>query len=186
MDKVYLILAKLFSVLSLSAFGGGNVIFPTIHQAAVDQYHWMTDRQFLDIFSISKAAPGPTTMLVELVGMKAVAFSPGGHFLLMPGVIAALISLFAIFIPSSLLLLLVVNIWEKVHGSPWQITIQKALMPITTGLILASTWIVAKPAVTGWITGCMALGALYVILYTKFNPVLLMFVAGFISWMIWK
>lgn len=185
MDKVYLALAKLFSLLSLSSFGGGNVTFPTMHQVAVDQYHWMTDRQFVDIFSISKAAPGPTTMLVELIGMKAVAFS-AGHFLLMPALIAALISLFAIFIPSSLLLLCVANIWEKVHGTPWQIAIQKALMPVTCGLILASTWVVARPSITGWVTGCMALIALFIILYTKINPVLLMLGAGFISWIIWK
>lgn len=186
MDQIYLILAKLFSVLSLSAFGGGNVIFPSIHEVAVAKYHWMTDRQFLDIFSISKAAPGPTTMLVELVGMKAAAFSLDGRFHLMPAITASLISLLAIFIPSSLLLLFIINIWKKIHGTPWQIAIQHALMPITTGLILASTLIVAKPAVTGWITGSLALTALIMILYTKINPVLIMIIAGLISWVIWK
>lgn len=183
--STYLILAKLFSILSLVAFGGGNVIFPSIHQAAV-YYHWMTDRQFLDVFSISKAAPGPTTLLVELVGMKAVAFSPDGHFLLMPAIIAALISIVAIFVPSSLLLLCVVTIWKKIQGTPWQVAIQNALMPITSGLILASTWIVARPAITGWITGVMALSALFLILSTKINPVLIMMLAGLISWIIWK
>ncbi|MFI0347181.1 MAG: chromate transporter [Chthoniobacterales bacterium] len=186
MNQIYLALAKLFSFLSLSAFGGGNVIFPSIHQVAVNQYHWMTDRQFLDVFSISKAAPGPTTMLVELVGMKAVAFPGDGHFLFIPALIAAVVSILAIFIPSSVLLLFVVNAWKKIHGAPWQESIQKALMPITCGLILASTWIVARPAITGWITGFIALIGLYVIFYTKINPVLLMLVAGFMSWMIWK
>jgi chromate transporter len=185
MNNIYLILAKLFSSLSLSAFGGGNVILPAIHQAAVGTYHWMTDRQFLDLFSISKAAPGPSTLIVELVGIKAAGFPGSSHFLLIPAIVGAAISVVAIFVPSSVLLFVVAHFWERIQGKPWQITIQKALMPITTGLILSSTWIVGKTAISGWLTGGMACVALFVILRTKINPILIMGVAALVSWMVW-
>ncbi|HLB34640.1 MAG: hypothetical protein A3F67_01915 [Verrucomicrobia bacterium RIFCSPHIGHO2_12_FULL_41_10] len=184
MDKIYWTLLELFSALSLSAFGGGNVVLPSMHQAAVGEYHWMTDRQFVDLFSLSKAAPGPTTLIVELVGMKAAGFPPGSHFLLIPAILGAVISILAMFIPSSLLLIFVSRYWEKIHGTPWQIALQKALMPVTSGLILASTWIITKTAVSGWITGCMALVALITILTTKINPVVIMTVAGLVSWLV--
>ena len=183
MNETYAALLKLFSVLSLSAFGGGNVVLPSMHQAAVGEYHWMTDRQFVDLFSLSKASPGPTTLIVELIGMKATGFPSGSHFLLGAAILGAVISILAMFIPSSLLLLLVSRYWEKIHGTPWQMALQKALMPVTSGLILASTWIVTKTAVTGWFTGVIALVALVMILSTKINPVLIMVGAGVLSWL---
>lgn len=185
MNNIYLILAKLFSVLSLSAFGGGNVILPAIHQAAVETYHWMSDRQFLDLFSISRAAPGPSTLIVELVGIKAAGFPVGSPFLLIPAIVGGAISVVAIFVPSSLLLFVVAHFWERIQGKPWQITIQKALMPITAGLILSSTWVVGKTAISGWLTGAMGLVALLLILRTKMNPILIMGLAALLSWMVW-
>lgn len=185
MNNIYLILAKLFSILSLSAFGGGNVILPAIHQAAVGTYHWMTDRQFLDLFSISRAAPGPSTLIVELVGIKAAGFPAGSHCLLMPAILGGAISAAAIFVPSSVLLFLVAHFWERIQGKPWQISIQKALMPITTGLILSSAWVVGRTAISGWLTGGMALVALVIILRTKINPILIMGMAALVSWMVW-
>ncbi len=186
MADLYLTLAELFSSLSLSAFGGGNTILPTMEQVAAGKYHWLTSEQFVDFFSLSKAAPGPTTLLVELIGMKAAGFSDGHHFLWMPAIVAALISVVAIFVPSSLLLIFVAHFWEKWRGAPWQIAAQKALMPITCGLVLASTWMVAETAINGWLTGVMAFIALLLILYTKFNPVAIMAVAGVISWLVIK
>lgn len=186
MDKTYLTLAKLFSILSLSAFGGGNVVLRSLHMIAVGEYHWMTDQQFLDLFSISKIAPGPSTLIVELIGMKAVGFPAGSSFLFLPATIAALISILAMFVPSSLLLLSVSHFWEKIQGMPWQRTLQKALMPITTGLILASSWVVASTAITGWVTGIMGLVSLVLILRTKINPILIMGAAALVSWILWK
>ncbi len=88
------------------------------------------------------------------------------------------------FVPSSLLLLFVAEYWEKIHGTPWQKALQKALMPMTSGLIMASTWIIVRTAVSGCITGILAILALVIILKTKINPVLIMLMAGAVSWLI--
>lgn len=184
-SSVYLILAKLFSSLSLSAFGGGNTILPTLEEVAVNQYHWLTSTQFVDCFSLSKAGPGPTTLIVELIGIKASGFL-GNHFMIHEALMGALVSVIAIFVPSSLLLLLVSHFWEKWRGSFWQIAVEKALLPITCGLILGSTEAVAKTAISDWLTASMGLAALLLLLYTKLNPVLIMALAGVVSWVIMK
>ncbi len=185
LNSVYLSLSKLFAALSLSAFGGGNTILPTLEEVSVGQYHWLTSAQFVDCFSLSKAGPGPTTLIVELIGIKAAGFS-GTHFSFQAAFFGALISVIAIFVPSSILLLIVTHFWEKWRGAPWQMAIEKALMPITCGLILASTEAVAKTAISGWMTGIMGLTALLLLLYTKLNPVLIMAIAGVVSWMVLK
>lgn len=186
MDKTYLIIAKLFSLLSLSAFGGSNTVLPSMHMDAVFRYHWMSNQEFVDLFSLSKAAPGPSTLIVELIAMKATGFSSGTHFDLLSAVIGSLIAILAIFVPSSCLLLFVSRFWEKIQGLPWQYTIQQALLPMITGLILASTWIVTKTAISGWVTGIMGAISLVIILRTKINPILIMLVAAILGKMLLK
>jgi chromate transport protein ChrA len=57
-----------------------------------------------------------------------------------------------------------------------------AIMPISTGLILAATWIIAKTSIHSVPTAIMGVVALLLMLFTKINPVLMMGVAGAISW----
>ena len=49
-------IAGLFGLLSLLSVGGGNGVIPDMQSAAVDQYHWMTAREFLTA-SRSRALP---------------------------------------------------------------------------------------------------------------------------------
>ncbi len=170
-------LAALFSALSLSAFGGGKVVLPSMHQAAVVEYHWMTDQEFVDLFSISMAAPGPSMMVVSLVGLKACV---GYGF--WAAILGALIATLAMFLPSSILVYVVGKCWDSWEESPWRHSVQQAILPISTGLILAATWIIAKTSIHSVPTAIMGVVALLLMLFTKINPVLMMGLAGAISW----
>jgi chromate transporter len=170
-------LASLFSVLSLSAFGGGKVILPSMHQAAVGEYGWMNDQQFVDLFSISMAAPGPSMMVVSLVGLKACL--PYGTAM---AILGALIATVAMFLPSSILVLIVGRFWDSWKTSPWHDSIQQAMMPISTGLILAATFIIAKNSIHTIPTAIMGLIALCLMVFTKLNPVIMIVAAAAISW----
>ena len=177
MIKTLLQLAGLFSALSLSAFGGGQVVLPSMHQASVGEYHWMTDQQFVDLFSISMAAPGPSMMVVSLVGLKACL--PYGTAM---AILGALIATVAMFIPSSILVFVAGKWWDDWKESPWRHSIQQAIMPISTGLILGATVIIAKTSIHSMPTAIMGVVALVLMLFTKINPVLMMGVDGIISW----
>ena len=177
MIKTFLQLATLFSALSLSAFGGGKVVLPSMHQSAVREYDWMSDQEFVDLFSISMAAPGPSMMVVSLVGLKA-CLSYGTAI----AIVGALIATIAMFLPSSVLVLIVGKFWDDWQDSPWRRSIEQAMMPISTGLILAATIIIAKTSIHSVPTMIMGVIALGLMLFTKINPVLMMGVAGLISW----
>jgi chromate transporter len=75
MSLVLLQLIGLFAVLSMLAFGGGSGVIPDMQRAAVDRYHWLTAREFLDMFAISRAAPGPGSLIVVLIGLKAAGLA---------------------------------------------------------------------------------------------------------------
>jgi len=177
MNRVLLQLAGLFSALSLSAFGGGKVVLPSMHQAACGEYHWMSSQEFVDLFSISMAAPGPSMMVVTLVGLKACL--PFGFW---AAILGALVATLAMFVPSSVLVYFAGNWWDHWKESPWRHSVMDAIMPISTGLILAATWIIAKTSIHSVPTAIMGLVALLLMLFTRINPVLMMAVAGAVSW----
>ena len=50
---------RLLAPLSLVSFGGGPAIYATLQHEVVDLHQWLTPSQFLDLFAIARAAPGP-------------------------------------------------------------------------------------------------------------------------------
>jgi chromate transporter len=81
-----------FKVGALS-YGGGFVIIPLMHADAVDNYHWMTEGQFLSAVALGQVTPGPVVLTVVVVGYAAaglgggllaaaVAFAPSFSFIL--------------------------------------------------------------------------------------------------------
>ena len=81
-----------FKVGALS-YGGGFVIIPLMHADAVDNYHWMTDGEFLSAVALGQITPGPVVQTVAVVGYAAaglggwllaatVAFAPSFSFIL--------------------------------------------------------------------------------------------------------
>ena len=163
----------LFSSLSILSIGGGNTVLPEMHHKAVDSYHWLTNKQFADVFAISQAAPGPSILIVTMIGYKA------------GGVLGAILATVAMMIPAGLLVYLVSRVWERAKNSPARKAVEKGFAPLTVGLILASAWIMSKAADHHWraflLTGvCTAIFST-----TKINPLFIVAAAGFIGWMGW-
>jgi chromate transporter len=49
-------------------FGSGLAIVPFLYGGVVDQYHWLTDRQFLDAVAVAMITPGPVVITVAFIG----------------------------------------------------------------------------------------------------------------------
>ena len=96
----------LFSSLSILSIGGGNSVLPEMHLKAVHEYHWLSDSQFADLFAISQAAPGPSILIVTLIGYKAA------------GVTGAILATIAMMIPAGILVYLVSFFWQRAEKSP--------------------------------------------------------------------
>jgi chromate transporter len=127
-------LALQFLVLSLLSIGGANAIIPEIHLRVVDVEHWMTDADFMQMFALAQAAPGPNVLIVSLIGWKVA------------GIAGALTAIVAMCGPSSVLTYYVANVWERFRDAPWRIAIQRALDPVTIGLVLSSGYVLTRTA----------------------------------------
>lgn len=163
----------LFSSLSLLSIGGGNSVIPEMHHKSVADYHWMTDKQFADIFAISQAAPGPSILIVTLVGYKAAGI---------PGAILATV---AMMLPAGILVYLVTCFWQHAEKSPVRHAIEKGFAPLTVALVLASGYVISKAADHDWRAYLLTAACTAICTFTKINPLLIVAAAGFIGWMGW-
>jgi chromate transporter len=118
-------LILVFGPLSLFSIGGGASLLAEIEHQSVAVHHWTTQREFADLFAISRAAPGPGTMLSTLIGWKVAGWA---------GALAATV---ALYLPSSLLVFGAARLWGRWRGSRWHGAIERGLAPIAAGLILA-------------------------------------------------
>ncbi|MBI3530852.1 MAG: chromate transporter [Betaproteobacteria bacterium] len=57
-------------------FGSGLAIVPFLYGGVVNEYHWLTDRQFLDAVAVALITPGPVVITVGFIGYL-VAGLPG-------------------------------------------------------------------------------------------------------------
>jgi chromate transporter len=177
--KTLLQIVLLFSSLSLLSIGGGNTVLPEMHHKCVDNYHWLTDSQFADVFAISQAAPGPSILIVTLIGYKA-GLTAGGELM---GVVGAILATVAMMTPAGLLVYFVVQFWERAKDSNVRRAIEGGFAPLTVGLVLASGYVMSKAADHDWraylLTGICTL----VFIFTKVNPLVVVAIAGALGWL---
>lgn len=177
--KTYLSLVSLFGSLSLLSIGGGNAVLPEMHMRAVNGYHWLTNSQFADIFSISQAAPGPSILIVALVGYAAglpVAGVAGG---VLGGVLATL----AMIIPAATLMYLVTMSWQRARESKLRFAVEKGFAPLTVGLILASSLVMSRAADHDWRAYLLTAIATVIFVRTKTNPLIVVAAAALLGYL---
>jgi chromate transporter len=154
-------LAMAFGALSILGFGGGKGIIPQMHDDAVTQFHWVTSDQFAQFYTIGKLVPGPTTIFGALVGYRAAGYA------------GAVVAAAALFLPSSVLMMLVGAAWQRFSASPWKDVVSGGLAPVVIGLVWASVFAIGKGTVQGPAATAIALTAAALTLRTKLSAPLL-------------
>ena len=164
-------LAGTFVMLSLLAVGGINTVVPEIHRIAVDAQGWMTDSQFLNLYAISQAAPGPNLIVVTLVGWQVA------------GWVGATVATLAIVVPSAVLTYLVTLTWNRFREARWRKAVQAGMIPVTVGLIAAAAFVIAVTVSDGnWRLLAVTVATAAVIVLTKVHPLIPLAVAGAVGY----
>ncbi|MDR6756421.1 chromate transporter [Mycoplana sp. BE70] len=154
-------------LLSLLAIGGINPILPELHRFVVSEHSLLSNEQFVTLFALAQAAPGPNVIFVTLIGWQVY------------GLVGALVSTAAICGPATVIAYIATGLSERWQSRRWFIILRRSLVPLTTGLMIASAWLLciaansslASYAVTG-IVGVLVLA-------TRINPLWLLATAGF-------
>lgn len=126
-----------FGQLSVLGFGGGKGIIPQMHADAVGRFGWVTSEQFTQFYTIGKLVPGPTTIFAALVGYAATPGRP---------LVGAAAATFAMFVPSSMIMVAFDSLWDRFQASPWRTLIARGLAPAIVGLVWSSVVTIGRGA----------------------------------------
>jgi chromate transporter len=159
-------LALTFATMSLFAVGGANSAIPEMHRVAVDVHHWLTDKQFTDVYAIAQLSPGPNVLIVTLIGYSVA------------GLLGALVATLAMCVPTAVLALIVSRFLNRASEARWPGIVQSALVPLSIGLMGASGFILARTSDQTVVAALVTIGAAVLASVTKLNPLWMLVVGG--------
>jgi chromate transporter len=143
-------------------FGSGLVIVPFLQQGVVQQYGWLSERDFLVAVAVGMISPGPVVITATFVGYLVAGFG---------GALAATIG---IFLPSFLLVLLVAPILARHRANRDVQGFIKGAYAAAIGTILGACVLLGRIAIGDWFTIVLALAALVALFRWKVSNPLLM------------
>ena len=158
-------LTSLFGVfvpLSFLTIGGGQAIIAEVQRQVVTLHHWMTPTEFVDIFAISRMAPGPGSLYITLIGWHVGGFA---------GAVAATLGIFG---PTVILTYLIAHFWSRGQKARWQKAFETGLKPVASGMILASVYVLFTNLNGAYWAQGIALASTATLVLTRANPLLIL------------
>lgn len=157
-------------------FGGGHVVLPLL-DAEVVQTGMVGHDSFMAGYGAAQAVPGPLFTFAAYLG-AVMGTSPSG-------VAGAVIALLAIFVPSVLLIVGVLPMWERVRRSRRARRVLDGLNAGVVGLLGAALYNpVFTEGVRGWETLCIAVAAFLALTIWRVPAWLVVIAAAAVGWAI--
>lgn len=164
-----LTIAWIYFRIGLIFVGGGYVLIPLLNHIMVEQYKWLTLRQFLDGLALSQLTPGPLAMLATFTGFRAGGF---------PG---ALVATVCLFLPCVILMLIVGRNYDRLKKIDIISSTLDGLLPAVVGLVAAAAWNLGVSSLTGLREVFILAAGFTIFKWTKVSPMLVILGAGMVG-----
>jgi len=161
-----------FALLSLLSVGGISSIMPEFQRVVVETNQWVTAAEFTQLFAVSQAAPGPNILISSLIGWHVA------------GLWGAIAALAAMTLPSSVLAWYVSAAWDRFKDAPWRATTQRALLPVTVGLVFSGGYVLGTPNGLDWQSALIAGASAGALFLTRVNPLWLLGGGGVLGFLL--
>jgi chromate transporter len=159
-------LARLFTRLGFTAFGGPAAHVAMMHDEVVIRRQWLTNSEFLDLLSASNLIPGPnSTELAIHIGHRRAGW---------PGLVVAGV---CFILPAALMVTACAWVYVRYGSLPQAAGVLYGIKPVIIAIVFSALWDLArstlkKPKAFLICAGCVALAALGV------NELLILLSAG--------
>lgn len=168
-------LAWYFAEAGAFVFGSGLAIVPFLYGGVVQNFQWLTERQFLDAVAVAMITPGPVVITVAFIGY------------LVAGPIGASIAAFATFLPCYLFVVIPAPHYRRYAKNPQIKAFVDGVTATATGAIAGAAFVLGKRAITDLTTALIALVTLVVLIRAKKLPEpLVIIVAGIVGYLLFK
>lgn len=151
-------------------FGSGLAIVPFLYGGVVTQFHWLTERQFVDAVAVAMITPGPIVITAGFIGY------------LVAGVLGAVAAAFAVFAPPYFFVLIGAPYYRRFAEVPQVRAFVQGVTAAAVGAIAGAAYILARRSLIDLPTVLIAGVTFAILTWTKKVPEpLLIVVAGVIG-----
>ncbi|CAN5813623.1 chromate efflux transporter [soil metagenome] len=144
-------LARAFTWLGLTAFGGPAAHIAIMQREFVDRRGWLTHQRFADLIGLSSLLPGPTSTELALgIGYERARWR------------GLLIAGLGFIVPASLIVLTIAVAYEQLGELAWARSLLYGMAPVVIAVIAHAVVMLAPTAfsdATAWLVGIGAFGA---------------------------
>ncbi len=139
-------------------FGSGLAIVPFLYGGAVAQFHWLTERQFVDAVAVAMITPGPVVITAGFIGY------------LVAGPIGAAIAAGAVFAPPYLIVLFGAPYYRRFAQNRQVKAFVQGVTAAAVGAIAGAAYILARRSLVDATTVLIGLTTLAILMFTKKIP----------------
>jgi chromate transporter len=140
-------LGVFFAKVGALAVGSGLSIVPFLHDGVVAQWHWISERQFVDAIAIAMITPGPVVIAVAFIGY------------LVAGLSGAAVAALATLVPCYVLTLALAPHFRRYGSLPGFAAFVDGVAAATIGATCGAAVIIGRQLVTDMPTVLIAAGA---------------------------
>jgi chromate transporter len=147
-----------FAQASMLVFGSGLAIVPFLHQGVVQQFQWLTEREFLDAVAVSMITPGPVVITVAFIGY------------LVAGLAGSLVAALGMFLPTYLVVVLAAPHYRRFASNVQVRAFVDGVTAAATGAIAGAVFVLGRRAIVDVPTVIIALAVFGLLGVTKKIP----------------
>jgi len=141
-------IATFFTKAGTFVFGSGLAIIPFLYGGVVKEYHWLTERQFVDAVAVAMITPGPVVITVGFIGYLVAGF---------PG---ACVAALGTFLPCYLFTIIPAPYFKKHGKRPGIAAFVDGVTAAAIGAITGAVIVLGKRSITDIPTALLALATI--------------------------
>ena len=139
-------------------FGSGLAIVPFLYGGVVQQFHWLTERQFVDAVAVAMITPGPVVITVAFIGY------------LTAGPLGATLAAIGVFLPCYLFVIIPAQHFRRSVNNPKVRAFVDGVTAAATGAIVGAAVVLGHRAIFDLPTLLIAAATLLCLVYVRKLP----------------
>jgi chromate transporter len=167
MTNIYWDSFKTFFHIGIFTLGGGYAMIPLIEEEVVNQKHWVSKEEFLDLIAIAQSCPGVFAINISIfIGYKLRKLR---------GSISCALGT---ALPSFLIILLIAMFFHQFQNNPVVAAMFRGIRPAVVALIAAPTFKLASSAKLSWSNCWIPITSALAIWLMGVSPIYIILLAG--------
>lgn len=155
-------------------FGSGLAIVPFLYGGVVGQFHWLTERQFVDAVAVAMITPGPVVITAGFVGY------------LVAGPVGATLAALAVFVPPYLIVITGAPYYRRFAKNASVKAFVQGVTAAAVGAIAGAAFILGRRSLIDLPTISIAVMTFSLLSLTKIPEPFLILAAGMVGLLLFK